>query len=218
MKKAWFLGVGAIALLAVPLVASAVVLEGHFSGSAQHDGAAPGDYTGATQYDAYLTLNSNQVNPWYPWNAALEYTAHLSAPIQSYVGGVSQIVNFGVGTVEIFADDLGGGGTAADFANQSTFTDGTMILSGSVQNMAGQRLDVFGLPWGITGVIVFTGGPDLALVDAQCSGGLVMNDFIDFQIATPPAGYDEQYDAKWECPDTVGTDDETWGRIKALYQ
>jgi hypothetical protein len=217
MKKSAVLGVGVVALLVVPLAASAVVLEGSFSGAAKHNGA-PGIYTVGHTYTAYMTLDTTQINPWYPWNAAREYTAVLTATIQSYIGGMAQIVTWNPGTVSIYEDNPGGGGTAANTANVATYTDGTLVLSGAVQNMVGQRINVFGLPWGITGVVVFSGGAGLASLDSQCSGGLVMNDFINFQIGTAPTGYKEFYDALWNCPDNTGTEDETWGRVKALYR
>jgi hypothetical protein len=218
MKKSAFLGIGALALLVVPLAASAVVLEGSFSGAAKHNGPSPGVYTVGQTYTAYQILNTTQFNPWYPWNAARQYTAVLTAQIQSYVGGMAQVVTWHPGTVVIYEDNPGGGGTAANYASTATFTDGTLILSGAVQNMVGQRLNVFGLPWGITGVMVFTGGSGLGSVNSQCTGGLVMNDFINFQIGVPPTGYKEFYDGKWECPDVTSTEVQTWGRVKGLYR
>lgn len=214
MKKHVILVLGAVALLAMPAAVPAVVLQGSFSGHADHDGAAPGNYTGATQYTAYMTLDTTQQDPWYPWNPAKEYTAVLSAPVATYNGASNpQTVTWGVGTVQIYEDD-----PDANYANRPTFTDGTLVLSGSIQNMAAQRFNIFGFPWAVTGVVVFTGGSGLASLSSQCSGGLVMNDSIDFQIAPAPATYDENYDALWSCPETTGTDPSTWGRVKSLYQ
>jgi hypothetical protein len=213
MKKHVILALGTVALLAVPAAVPAVVLQGSFSGHADHNGSAPGNYATATQYTAYMTLDTTQQDPWYPWNPVKEYTVVLNAPVATYTPGVLQTVTWGIGSVSIYEDD-----PDANYANRPTFSDGTLILSGSIQNMAGQRLDFFGTPWAITGVVVFTGGAGLGNLNAQCSGGLVMNDFIDFQIVAPPATYDENYNALWNCPETTGTDLSTWGRIKSQYQ
>jgi hypothetical protein len=213
MNKHVFLAVGAVALLAMPVSGSAATLQGSFSGHADHDGAAPGVYTGATTYTAYMTLDTTQQDPWYPWNPAKEYTAVLTAPVATYTPGMFQTVTWGVGTVDVYEDD-----PDADYANRATFTDGTLILTGSAQNMAGQRFDFFGTPWSITGVVVFTAGSGLGNLDAQCAGGLVMNDFIDFQIVAPPATYDENYDALWNCPEPTGAEESSWGRVKSGYQ
>jgi hypothetical protein len=229
MTKALAVGVGMAMLL--PALASAVVLEGHFSGNADHAGPAPGVYANGLAYNAYATLNTTQVNPWYPWDQVnYEYTAVIHAVVVTYngmypwVAGVNGVetADFNVATVEIYED----AGTAADYANPSTFTDGTKVLSGVVQNMIGEHVVYWPnpfymveLPWTITGVVVMTGGTGLANLDTQCAGGLVMNDFVNFQIGTFPAGYEEAYDIEWKCPEvSTSVEPSSWGRMKGLYR
>ena len=219
MKKLRNLVLGAVTVLAVPVLATAVTLESNFSGSAQHDGDAPGDYTNGTLYTAYLILDTTQENPWYPYDQTnKEYTAVITAPIDSYFGGQFQTVTFSEQTVvSVYEDDIAGG-TAADFANTATFTDGTEILSGDANTMIGTRFDSFGLPYEVSGTIVFTGGAGIGNLDAQCAGGILMNDFINFQIGSFPPGFQEDYDAQWKCPDTTGNENSTWGSVKSQYR
>jgi hypothetical protein len=228
MTRALAVGVGMAMLL--PALASAVVLEGHFSGAADHAGPAPGVYANGLAYNAYTVLNTTQTNPWYPWDQAnYEYTAVIHAVVVTYTGmypwvvGVNGVedADFNVATVEIYED----AGTVADYANPGTFTDGTKVLSGVIQNMIGEHVvfwagpNMIQLPWTITGVVVMTGGAGLADLDQQCAGGLVMNDFVNFQIGTPPASYEEFYDIEWKCPEiSTGVEDSSWGRMKGLYR
>lgn len=215
MRKIASLALGAGLAIAIPALASAITYEGHFSGHAKHNGPAPGVYAAGTVYDAYLKLDAVQTNPWYPWDPTKEYTAHIHATVFSYTGGFLQVVDFANGaTFSIFEDTA----TAADWANTATFTDGTMILSGGSNDMFGQRVDMFGIPWNFYGTIVFTGGTGLGNLESACAVGLAMNDFVDFQIASNPAGYQETYDAEWKCASAVSTDRTDWGRVKALYR
>jgi hypothetical protein len=189
--------------------------EGHFSGHAIHDGPSPGVYAAGVTYTARMVLNTTQVDPWYPWDPAKEYTAVVAATVFAYYGGFLQVVDFANGaTVRVYEDV----GSAADFANPATFTDGALILSGGSNDMSGQRVDVAGNPWGVYGTIVFTGGSGLADLSSACGFGLTMNDFIDFHFATSPPGYQEAYDAQWLCAEPVSTESASWGSLKALYR
>jgi hypothetical protein len=229
MTKALAVGVGMAMLL--PALASAVVLEGHFSGHATHAGPAPGVYANNLAYDAYAILDDVQVNPWYPWDQVnYEYTVWIDAVILNYTGlpypwvpGVNgtETADFNVAAVHIYED----AGTPADYANPATFKDGTEILTGVVQNMIGEHVvfwvggSLIDLPWTITGVVVMTGGTGIANLDSQCAGGLVMNDFVNFAIGTQPPGYQESYDIEWKCPEvSTGVEETTWGRMKGLYR
>lgn len=219
MKKLAILGIGAVFLLSMPILASAAVLEGSFSGRADHSGGVPGSYTPGESYVAYQVLNTTQQSPWYPWNPAFQYTLRITTSVASFVNGSVQTVTFANATVQIWED----AGTAANFASKPTFTDGTLVLSGTITNMVGSRINAFGFPYGVTGDLVLDGGAGLANVDPQCNGNMVLNDFINFQIpfgAWPDAqGYEEAYDSKFDCPEpTTATDPSTWGRIKAQYQ
>jgi hypothetical protein len=214
MKKLTSLMLGSGLAVALPTLAFAVTLEGHFSGFADHAGA-PGVYAPGMAYTARLVLNSVQTNPWYPWDPSKQYTAVINATVASYTGGFTQSVDFQNGaTFKIYEDT----GTAADYAVPSTFTDGTLLLSGGSNDYFGQRMDIFGLPWNFYGTIVFVSGAGIGNLDQQCALGLVMNDFVNFQIGTFPPGYEEAYDAEWKCPGSTAADVPSWGSVKALYR
>jgi hypothetical protein len=214
MKKLTSLMLGSGLAVALPTFAFAVTLEGHFSGFADHAGVG-GVYAPGMAYTARLVLNTTQTNPWYPWNPTKEYTAVITATVASYTGGFAQSVDFANGAqFKIYEDS----GTAADYANPATFTDGTLILSGGSNDYFGQRMDIFGLPWNFYGTIVFVSGAGLGNLASQCSLGLTMNDFVNFQIGTFPPGYEEAYDAEWKCPDTTPVDGASWGDVKSLYR
>jgi hypothetical protein len=222
MMKLKALGIGAVMAFAIPALALAVTYTGSFSGYADHDGPGPGVYASGTNYTARMTLDTAQQDPWYPWNAAKEYTAVLSVVVDTYsvfpdVGGPGidwVVVDFMVASVDVYEDDV----TPADYAVPGSFTDGAHILSGQANNMIGEWITVFGNPMAISGDVVFTGGSGFANLLGCAPGGLAMNDYVDFTFATPPTGYEEAYDAEWKCLESVSVDNSTWGNIKSLYR
>ena len=214
MQKLKSLAIG-VGLLLVPTFAMAVNVAANFSGHADNGSGVVGTYVAGTSYDAFLVLNTTQENPWYPFDGTKEYTAVLSTTVSSFVVlGNQEVVDFAIADVNVYEDDT----TPADYANQGTFTDGTNILSGAAQNMIGNRISIFGLPFDVTGIIVFDGGDGLGNLDPCISTGLIMNDFIQFAIVSNPPGYEEAYDAEWkyECP--FGIEEGTWGNLKSLYR
>lgn len=231
MKKIQFLGIGAVLLLAMPLAVLGVPLEGHFSGKADHNGGGgPGVYSVGEAWTAYLTLDSYQPDPpgtWYPWNTAtFEYTMVISATVSAYAPGNPATVDFSPVSFAIY-EDLG---TAANYANVATFTDGVVVLSGSILNMHGQYTDLGPLlidPYNVGGDVLITGGTG-QLLATQCLGTtLKMNDFISHENPPGPFpplwptanGFEEGYDVKWDCePLTTGTEQSTWGGVKSLYR
>ncbi len=217
MNRLKSLGIGVVMALAIPALALAADYAGHFSGYADHDGIGPGVYAPGTTYEARMTLDTVQENPWYDFLAGKEYTAVLTAVVDTYTdnGGAYMVTDFQVASIEIWEDV----GTAADFAVPATFTDGTMVLSGQADNMIAQGPIVFGSPFVVSGVVVFTGGSGMGNLLGDCvDGGLAMNDFIMTTIITPPAGYEESYDAEWKCSEVISVDESTWGSVKGLYR
>lgn len=219
MKKVLSLGLGVLAL-AIPALASAVTFQGHFSGFSTHPTSAPGVFAANEPFTARVVLDTTQQDPWWPFNPANEYTAVLNATVLFYLGGFNQAVGFKpAGTVAIYEDTT----PDANFANAATFTDGTLILTGQVNNMAGTRININGLPWSVSGEVTLTGGSGYGQLIA-CSAGLIMNDFIAWQqpngqpLPGIPAGYKESYDVEWKCEDTVSIETDTWGRVKSLYR
>ena len=222
MRRLKTLGVGVVMALAIPTLALAVTYTGSFSGAADHNGAGPGVYSAGTSYTVRMTLDQTQQDPWYPWNATKEYTAVISVAVDTYsvfpnAGGPGidwVLVDFDQASVDIYEDDA----TPANYAVPGSFVDGSHILIGAIDNMIASRLTIFGLPFDVTGVVVFTGGSGFGNLVNCAPGGLSMNDFIDVSIQTPPAGYEETYDAEWKCIETTSVDDSTWGGIKGLYR
>jgi hypothetical protein len=220
MKKALSLGLGVLAL-AIPALASAATFQANLSGFSTHASAA-GVFAPNEAFTARVVLDTTQDTPWYPFDPAKEYTAVLTAEVLSYLGGFNQAVFFKpAGSVSIYEDST----PDADFANAASFTDGTLILVGQVNNHGGSRININGLPWGFTGDIVLTGGAGYGNLLA-CEAGLSLNDFAAWQLPNGqplpgiPTGYKENYDAEWKCidDDEVGVDQSTWGGVKGLYR
>lgn len=232
MKKLVFLGIGAAFLLSMPVHSLAVPLEGHFSGKADHNavGSGPGVYTVGETWTAYLKLDSVQPDPpgtWYPWNTGVfEYTMVITATVSNYVdASPSRTVDFSPATFAIYEDAT----TPAVYASKSTFSDGAAVLTGTISNMHGSFYDFgpfFVDVYNVNGDLAITGGTGMANATLCEPAGFVMNDFISHE--TPfgmPAlwpdanGYEEGYDVKWDCePLVTGTEQSTWGRIKAQYE
>ncbi len=220
MKKALSLGLGALAL-AIPALASAATFQANLSGYSTHPTSAAGVFAPNESFTARVVLDTTQDDPWYPFDPAKEYTAVLTAEVLSYLGGFNQAVFFKpAGSVSIYEDST----PDANFANSATFTDGTLILVGQVNNHGGSRVNVGGLPWAFTGDIVLNGGSGLGNLLA-CESGLSLNDFAAWQLPNGqplpgiPAGYKEAYDAEWKCLDEeVSVEQSTWGNVKGMYR
>jgi hypothetical protein len=224
MKKLQSLAVGMGLAIILPAATwaqcdEANLHEAHYSGHSQHASAA-GTFANTEVVTAYEIINTTQVNPWYPWDQAnYEYTLVISATstgtVNIPIGGGTSLrqVGFSGGSFAFYED----AGTAADYANTATFTDGALILSGSISNMTAEGLVNGVTPenLAVTGTATITGGS--AIGDVLCTE-LLMNDFIAWLPATSPAGYKEAYDSKWECCVVTSTDAATWGRLKGLYR
>lgn len=210
------LAVGAALFLAIPALALADPLHGHFSGYADHSGGVPGSYTPGETYTVYATLDAVQPDPWYAFDETQEYTVVITTTVTAAYEAPPMILNveFADATVEIFEDD----GTAADYGNVSTFTDGTKVLDGVATNMAGQRPNFTGFNWDVTGDVALLGGAGIE--GLLCDGPMSMNDFIAFQSPPvfPPAGYEEAYNIDWVCETATSVDRSTWGKLKGLYR
>jgi hypothetical protein len=222
MKKVFTLGLGVLAL-AIPAAALADSLQASLSGYSAHPTSAAGVFAANEPLTARVVLDTTQDDPWYPFDPAKEYTAVLNAVVLSYLGGFNQAVSFKPnGSVAIYEDST----PDADFANAATFTDGTLLLTGQVNNMIGTRININGLPWSVSGEITLLGGAGFGnLIGCAAEGlSLSMNDFIAWQqpngapLPGIPAGYKEAYDAEWKCLDLVDVDQSTWGGVKGLYR
>jgi hypothetical protein len=222
MKRILSLGLGVLAL-AIPALASAQSLQASLSGFSAHPTSAPGVFAANEPVTIRVVLDTTQDDPWYPFDPAQEYTAVVNVVVLFYLGGFSQAVSFKpAGTVAIYEDST----PDADYANSATFTNGTLLLNGQVNNMAGTRVNVAGLPWSISGEITLLGGAGFGGLIGCAAGGqsLSMNDYIAWELPNGdpipgiPAGYKEEYDAEWKCLDTTPIQESTWGGVKGLYR
>lgn len=208
--KALALGVG----MAISIPALALAQVTNFDGFADHNGPSPGVYAPGVAYEAYTTLlvPTPFDDPWYPFNTDFfEYTLVIQGTVSSYSTVIGRAVDFFPVVFTIYEDNA----TAADYANKATFTDGTAILSGSIENMSGFWFA--GPAYGVSGTAHMTGGTGLANV--ACTD-LLLNDFIHFQgppAVNAPAGYEEGYDPQWTCV-PVSVEETGWGRMKSLYR
>ena len=139
-----------------------------------------------------------------------QYTLVMTGTLASTAGIAS---NYSPASVQIYEDAIGGG-TAANYASPATFTDGTLILSGSfdgnlVRNRFTATLGNF------IGKVDFSGGSRLGdLVTAQdwpFGGGWSRS------VSGIPAGYDENWDGKIDLA-PVAVETHTWQRVKGLYR
>lgn len=139
-----------------------------------------------------------------------QYTLVVTGTATS-IGAV--VSTYNPATIQMYQDPIGGG-TAADYLVPGTFTDGTLILSGSfdgnlIRNRFTATLGNF------VGKVDFSGGTrlgDLATPqDWPFAGGWSRS------VANIPAGYHENWDGKIDLA-AVAVDDNTWGGVKGLFR
>jgi len=139
-----------------------------------------------------------------------QYTLVANGTLASIVGVAR---NYAMATVSIYEDPIGGG-TAADYSNAATFTDGTLILTGAfdgflIRNRFSASLGNF------IGSVDFTGGTrlgDLATPqDWPFGGGWSRS------VTGIPATYQENWDGKIDLA-AVGVEPGSWQKVKSLYR
>jgi len=117
------------------------------------------------------------------------------------------------GTIQIIEDDT----TPADFGDMSTFSDGTVILEGTIQQFARIDFGVGGLVSG-EGSVDWTGGSrinEIAPAD-RLAWALVVS--ISTRASVLIDGYDENWNGKVEPGDPIVSDGATtWGQLKKTY-
>jgi hypothetical protein len=120
------------------------------------------------------------------------------------------------GTIVLYEDALVGG-TAADYANPATFTDGTPYLSGDLSLTRTPNV-LFPNLTNIQGVVDWTGGSHINDLAPEDQSGWLFRAGGNSNPAEPvPDGYDEQWDGKIETEGVVPTADGSWGVLKAGY-
>ena len=138
-----------------------------------------------------------------------QYTLVAGGTLASIVGVAR---NYTMASVAMYEDPIAGG-TAADYSAPGTFTDGTLILSGTfdgflVRNRFSATLGNF------IGSVDFTGGTRLGDLttpqDWPFGGGWSRSVMI-------PTGYQEAWDGKIDLA-AVSVQPETWQGVKGLYR
>ncbi len=162
--------------------------------------------------------------------ANYEYTAWVSGmTIATYSNSLSwrKSSTFNGGILRIYADAKAGG-TAADFLNPSTFTDGSLILVASVDN--GFSSILTDGPTIRDGIFVGSGSGTCDFNDGSRLGDLVAAEYyltnwffggtpISDPNPTVPAGFHRVFDLKLVSPnDPTSIEPNTWGGIKRLYE
>ncbi len=125
--------------------------------------------------------------------------------------GISRV--FSGGTVTIYQD----AGTAADYTNPATFTDGTAILVGNFTSLS-QFVPPFG-PGSVSGYLDWVGGARLNDMAPEDQLHWAFLSGTSTTSGTLLPGYDEVWDGKTEPPSTiVDTEAASMGSIKALFR
>lgn len=123
--------------------------------------------------------------------------------------GINQ--TYSGGTIQIIEDDA----TLADFADQSSFTDGTVILEGTFTQFV--RVD-FGTIQSGSGTVDWTGGSRIDEIAPADRLGWAFVVSISNRSSVLEPGYDENWNGKVEPGDPiVDADVRTWGQIKRNY-
>lgn len=139
--------------------------------------------------------------------ANFEYTLVIEGTVYDAFAGGAQL--YSGGTITLYED----AGTAADYGNPASFTDGTALLSGVVVSLS--RSQILSLV-SVVGTVDWTGGSqidDLAPAD-RLDWGL----FSGVNTAVADPGYSETWDGKVEPRDpVVGNDSGSWGSLKTSW-
>jgi len=156
----------------------------------------------------FLTNNGVVPTP-IPFNwVGEEHTVVIEATFDSQSGFTQ---TFTGATVKIYTDV--GPTTAADYANQATFSDGTLVLSGVINSF--QRLDFPGSSSAYAGSVDWTGGTRLGEMGANTTG-YGIGGSGNTSSGNIPSNYADCWDGKIDQP-VVAVDELPWGNVKKLY-
>lgn len=171
--------------------------------------AVPTTTGGILQLRSVLTNNGVVPTPIALDFATMQHTLVITATLAGTVG-IRQ--NYSPATVQIWSDPIGGG-TAADYANTATFTDGTMILSGSFDGNL-ERLRFTTSLGSFIGEVDFTGGTRQG--ELTTTLGWPLGGGWSRSVTGIPPGHQENWDGKID-PSPVGVEQQTWSGVKSLY-
>ena len=138
-----------------------------------------------------------------------EHTLVIQGTLTSVVG----IAQHHAGALIAIYSDARVGGTAASYASPATFTDGTLILSGTFDDLI--RTTFTPNLGNFSGDVTFSGGTrlgEMSPVDGwPCGGGWSRS------VTGIPAGYQENWDGKIDLS-TVAVEPRSWGSVKQLFE
>lgn len=192
------------AVLSVPVAASALQL---FDFNGQADVPT---VVGGTLSMYSIVYDASPIDTPIPLDFAnYQFTIVISGLVLD-INAIPQV--YSGGTLTIYQDN----GTAADFANTATFTDGTAILVGNITNLTRIK---FTLTLGsVNGSLDWVGGTRLDDIAPWNQAGWAVNSGINSMSTNVLPGFDEQWDGKVEYgEDIVDTEPSTWGGVKALF-
>lgn len=138
------------------------------------------------------------------------YTVVVTGLVQNTAGTTSL---FSGGTITIYQDAA----TPANFATPATFTDGTVILSGSLVDF--QRTMLTGTLGSGVGTVDWTGGTRLGDLAPADQTGWPFLTAVSRAASQVQPGYSERWDGKVEpLGDVVSTETTSWSDLKAGFR
>lgn len=136
-----------------------------------------------------------------------QYTIVIEGAVFDAVSGGASL--YSGGTIALYEDAT----TAADFADPSSFTDGTALLTGVVLNLS--RSQLLSLV-SVVGTIDWTGGSQID--DLAPADRLDWGVFAGVDTGTADPGYSETWDGKVEPRDPVVANEAgSWGGLKSAW-
>ncbi|RPH93040.1 MAG: hypothetical protein EHM68_16265 [Lysobacterales bacterium] len=142
--------------------------------------------------------------------ANYEYTIVVTGLVQDTAGATSL---FSGGAVAIHQDAA----TSADWATPSSFSDGTVILSGTLA--AFQRTMLTATLGSGAGAVDWTGGTMLNLLAPADQTGWPFLTSVSRAASQVQPGYSERWDGKVEPrEEVVSTERRSWSELKAGYR
>ena len=164
---------------------------------------------GAFKMVGFLTNNGEVPTP-IPFNwVGEEHTIVIEATYDNFVAPFTE--NYTNATVKIYTDV--GPATAGDYANQATFSDFTLVLSGVINNF--KRIAFTASISSYSGQVDWTGGTRLAELGANTTS-YGIGGAGNTNSGAIPNGYVDCWDGKIDQP-VVAVEEQSWGQVKSLF-
>jgi hypothetical protein len=195
-----------LVLFALPMAAGAQQLF-DFNGQA----LLPGSVGGALTMYSEVFDPAPATTPLPLDFADYQYTLVIEGLTLDSDSGIAQ--TYSGGTLTLYQD----AGTAADYANPATFTDGEALLIGTFTTLT--RTAFPGMPVGINGTVDWTGGTHLDDFAPSDQTNWSFLSGASSAVNDVEPGYDENWDGKVEpkhevVPNTAAS----FGAVKALFK